>query len=174
MSTEVAPSTAVNPPAVDVARLYPLLNRRLRQIVELDLDAPPGIAEDACQLAWCQLLRHAHRVEPVTVLPWLASTAKREAVRQLRREQRDASLDAVLDAGGEALLPRAMPGVAELASQRQRLAALGGLPVRQQRALWLHAAGHTYQEIAAVTGDTPRTVQRQLLRGRRRARALAA
>ncbi|MBV8956985.1 MAG: sigma-70 region 4 domain-containing protein, partial [Solirubrobacterales bacterium] len=38
----------------------------------------------------------------------------------------------------------------------------------QQRILWLHALGLTYAEIADYEGCTLRTVERQLLRARRR------
>ena len=61
----------------------------------------------------------------------------------------------------------------ELVEMRDELGALGSLPRRQQRLLWLHAAGLTYAEMARHEGVTLRTVERQLLRGKRAARALA-
>jgi RNA polymerase sigma factor (sigma-70 family) len=163
--------TALSP--IDVAQLYPRLSRRLQQIVGFEIDAPDPVIEDACQLAWSRLLRHADRVEPASVLSWLVCTAKREAVKLLRREQRDASLEAVLESRGEAALPRT-PSLEDVIGQRQRIAAVVALPERQRRALWLHASGHSYGEIVELTGDTRRTVERQLLRARRNARALAA
>ena len=50
----------------------------------------------------------------------------------------------------------------------QRRAQLLSLPARQRQLLGLHGAGLTYEEIAAHTGDSRRTVERQLLRGRAR------
>ena len=60
-----------------------------------------------------------------------------------------------------------------LVEDREQLKLIRQLPERQQRILWLHALGLSYEEIAAYTGDTPRTVERQLLRGRSRLRELA-
>jgi RNA polymerase sigma factor (sigma-70 family) len=167
-------SPPTTPTPIDVAQLYPRLSRRLEQIVSFEIDAPDPVIEDACQLAWSRLIRHADRVDPASVLSWLVCTAKRDAVKLLRREQRDASLEAVLESIGEAALKRCTPSLEELVGQRQRIGAVSALPSRQRRALWLHAAGQSYGEIAVLTGDTRRTVERQLLRARRNARALAA
>ncbi len=56
----------------------------------------------------------------------------------------------------------------------ERLAEIRRLPVRQQRLVLLHGFGYEYEEIAAVTGDTRRTVARQLLSAYRRLDRLAA
>ena len=69
--------------------------------------------------------------------------------------------------------PSAPTATDALVEDRERLRLMRLLPERQQRILWLHALGLSYQEIAAYTGDTTRTVERQLLRGRARIRALA-
>jgi hypothetical protein len=61
----------------------------------------------------------------------------------------------------------------ELVEWRDALGTLGSLPERQQRLLWLHAAGLSYAEMARHEGVTLRTVERQLLRGKRAARTLA-
>jgi RNA polymerase sigma factor (sigma-70 family) len=58
----------------------------------------------------------------------------------------------------------------ELVERRERLDGIRRLPERQQRVLWLHALGLSYGEIAAHEGCTTRTVERQLLRARQRAR----
>jgi DNA-directed RNA polymerase specialized sigma24 family protein len=57
---------------------------------------------------------------------------------------------------------------------RDRLAELRQLPERQQRLVWMHAAGLTYLEMAERTGDTRRTVERQLLRAKGRLEREAA
>jgi DNA-directed RNA polymerase specialized sigma24 family protein len=46
------------------------------------------------------------------------------------------------------------------------------LPERQRRLIVLQALGCSYAELATLTGDTPRTVDRQLARAKRRLDAL--
>lgn len=146
----------------DVGELYGLLARRLEQIVRLDVRAPDVVIEDACQVAWSRLLRHRDRVHRETVMSWLIRTAVHEALRLLRRYRRELSLEA---ADEDAILwSQATP--AQLVEYRERLAELGRLPERQQRAVWLHALGLNYAEIAGYEGCSTRTVERQLLRAR--------
>lgn len=45
------------------------------------------------------------------------------------------------------------------------------MTARERRIVGLHAAGLSYTEISNVTGYSERTVERQLLRGRRKLRA---
>ena len=58
----------------------------------------------------------------------------------------------------------------ELEQLRERRARVMALPARQRRLLALQGLGLSYDEISALTGDSRRTVQRQLLRGRDRLR----
>jgi DNA-binding CsgD family transcriptional regulator len=58
-------------------------------------------------------------------------------------------------------------GPERLVEARERLALLDGVPERGRRALWLQAAGLSYEEMAAYTGDSERTVERQLMRAKR-------
>jgi RNA polymerase sigma factor (sigma-70 family) len=153
----------------DVGQLYALMARRLEQIVRRDVHAPDVVIEDACQIAWSQLLHHRQRVHPETAMNWLVSTAVHEALRLLRRTRRELSLEAADEA-----LPRVDATLAEVIECRARLAELGRLPRRQQRAVWLHGAGLSYAEIASYEGCTTRTVERQLLRARRAIRHLEA
>jgi RNA polymerase sigma factor (sigma-70 family) len=145
----------------DVGELYGLLARRLEQIVRLDVRAPDVVIEDACQVAWSRLLDHRHRVHRETVMSWLIRTAVHEALRLLRRYRRELSLETE----AEEALPSDTT-LTELIECRERLAELGRLPERQQRAVWLHALGLNYAEIARHEGCTTRTVERQLLRAR--------
>jgi RNA polymerase sigma factor (sigma-70 family) len=172
MTTVTAPTPPSSPSAIDVAQLYPLLNRKLARIVISEITAPDQLVEEACQIAWSRLLLHAHRIEPIAVLSWLANTAKHETVRLLVRRQRDLSLDELLDAGAELELPQT-PSLEELFGQRERIRAAWHLNTRQRRALWLRAAGLSHDEIAAVTGDSRRTVERHLQRARHSVRRLA-
>jgi RNA polymerase sigma factor (sigma-70 family) len=166
-------SGAEGPAAVvggDVGELYGVLASRLEQIVRLDVRAPDVVIEDACQFAWSRLLHHRHRVRTDTVMPWLARTAVREAFKLLRRRGREVSLEAEIDQAGEPACRLAPATPQELVEQRERLAEIGQLPERQQRALWLYAFGLSYAEIAVHEGCTLRTVERQLLRAQHRVR----
>ncbi|MEA2157958.1 MAG: hypothetical protein QOD66_338 [Solirubrobacteraceae bacterium] len=159
---------------IDVEALYRTLGRRLEQIVRADVRARDVVIEDACQFAWSRLVHHAHRVQRESALAWLAQTARREAVRLVRRDGRDISLDAVADDSGPVSPAARQPGPDELFEQRQRLAVVGSLPPRQQKVLWLHALGLSYAEISLQTGYSLRTVERQLMRAKRSVRLLEA
>ena len=152
----------------DLDELYRLLAPRLRQIVRSDVRAPEPVIEDACQIAWSRLIRHAERVRPEAALSWLATTAVREAIKLARRDRRELSLDAEIERSGELPFPSRAPGPSEVLELRGRLAEIGALPERQQRLIWMHAAGLSYVEMAERTGDTRRTVERQLLRAKGR------
>jgi RNA polymerase sigma factor (sigma-70 family) len=160
--------------AVDVAELYPLLARRLERIVHFEVHASDAVIEEACQFAWTRLVLHADRVHRDRALAWLATTARHEALYLLRCERRQVSLEATLEAVGDSAIPGRAPSPHELCEQRERIASVSSLPARQQRALWLHAAGYTYAEISGETGDSLRTVERLLLRAKHAVRALAA
>jgi RNA polymerase sigma factor (sigma-70 family) len=154
---------------VDVGELYELLAKRLEQIVRLDVRAPDVVVEDACQFAWSRLIHHRDRVRRETVMSWLARTAVHEAIKLVRRDRREVSLDAA----SEQIAPVValdFPAPHALVEDRERLGELSRLSTRQQRAVWLHAFGLSYDEIAAHEGCTVRTVERQLLRARQRIR----
>lgn len=150
----------------DLGELYRLLSSRLEQIVRAGVQAPDPVIEDACQFAWSRLVFHRERVHRETALGWLVKTAVHEAFKLTRRLTRDTSLDAAVEHGVDLALPGTMGGLHELLERRDRLAAVGFLPRRQQRLLWLHALGLGYGEIALHEGCTARTVERQLLRAR--------
>ena len=162
-----------NATAIDVDELYRSLSLRLERIVRMDVRAPDPVIEDACQFAWSRLVHHAERVRRESALSWLATTAIHEALKLIRRDDRECSLDAAVAAAGDAVLAAGAPSSAELFENRERLETIRSLPERQQRLLWLHALGLSYTEIAVHTGCTLRTVERQLLRAKRTLRALA-
>jgi RNA polymerase sigma factor (sigma-70 family) len=155
----------------DVGELYRLLSDRLEQIVRVGVHAPDVVIEDACQFAWSRLVVHRERVHRETALGWLVKTAVHEAFKLIRRRARDASLDAVVEQGPDLAASGTAPSAHELVAQRDRLVAVGSLPRRQQRLLWLHALGLSYREIALHERCTARTVERQLLRARQALRA---
>lgn len=150
----------------DIGELYGALAVRLEEIVRLDVRASDAVIEDACQVAWCRLLRHGERVHRETVMAWLARTAVREAFRSLRRDRRERLLEDAIEKGADLACTSAPATPDELFEQRERLKQIQALPVRQQRLLWLHAFGLTYLEMAAHEQCTRRTVDRQLLRAR--------
>ncbi len=158
----------------DVSELYGELSKRLEQIVRVDVRAPDAVIEDACQFAWSRLVHHHDRVHRETSLAWLVKTAVHEAFKLIRRDGRELSLEAALEASSEAALPLGAPTPDELVVARERLAQLGALPERQRRLLWLQGLGLTYAEMAQRTGCTQRTVERQLLRAKRTVRGLEA
>jgi RNA polymerase sigma factor (sigma-70 family) len=160
--------------AADLEQLYASLAERLDRIVRLDVRAPDPVIEDACQFAWSRLAGHVGHVRRDSVLPWLARTAIREAIRLVRREGRELSLELAAVQEPRLLLVTREPGADELVEQRERLDSIRSLPERQQRMLWLAGIGLSYADIALSTGSTERTVERQLLRARRTIRALAA
>jgi RNA polymerase sigma factor (sigma-70 family) len=157
----------------DLDELYAALSPRLERIVRMDVRASSTVIEDACQLAWGQLVRHRDNVRRETALSWLAATAIHEAFALLRRQSRCPSLEATLESYGEAALVDSAPGADEIWELREQLERIAKLPERQQQMLWLHGLGYNYREIAASTGCTVRTVERQLLRAKRKMRSLA-
>jgi RNA polymerase sigma factor (sigma-70 family) len=151
----------------DVAELFAEQASRVRRLVRAGVRAPEPMVEDACQLAWVRLFQRRARVRRDTATAWLVRTAIREAVKQLHRDGREVSLDALAEQAGDRPAPSAPALLDELVEQRARLESIRILPERQQRLVWLQGLGLTYTEIAGQTGATRRTVERQLLRARR-------
>lgn len=153
--------------SVDVAELYEDRAVQVRRLVRHEVRAPEPLIEDACQVAWGRLIRHRDRVCRDTVVAWLVATAMHEAFRLIRRSNREVSLEELLDEAGELPLP-ATPSPDEILEHRARLEALRSLPDRQRQLVWLQGLGLSYAEMAEHTGATTRTVERQLLRARRK------
>ena len=86
-----------------IAALYCMHATRLEQIVRVGVDAPQPVIEDACQFAWSRLVFHAHRIRRETVLPWLVTTAVHHALKLIRREGRELSLENMLERAPEPL-----------------------------------------------------------------------
>ncbi len=168
----IAPRVATSPDAT-FQQLYERLSQRLEQIVRTDVRAPETVVEDACQFAWGSLVAHTTRVRAEAALSWLATTAVREAWRLMRTREHDVPLEADDPGVSGSREPSSAVTTEALVEDRERLKLIRELPERQQRILWLRGLGLSYEEIAAYTGDTVRTVERQLLRGRRRIRELA-
>jgi RNA polymerase sigma factor (sigma-70 family) len=146
-----------------VGELYATHAVRVRRLVHLQLTAPEAVVEDACQVAWMRLVRSRAGIRRETAARWLVQVAAHEARRLMDLRGRDLSLEEI-----EEIELRAPDLVEELAERRVRLRALERLPERQRRLVWLQGCGFSYAEIAGVTGDSRRTVDRQLTRARKR------
>ena len=154
----------------ELGQLYAELAPQLRRILGTNLQAPEWLIDDACQMAWEALLVQAEPVDSAHVLGWLATTARRRALRLLKR----ANAELCLDASGpsEATFGTA-PDPQQSAEFWERLGQVRRLSRRQQRIVWMQSLGFEYAEIAAETGETRRSVERQLLSARRRLHAAA-
>jgi RNA polymerase sigma factor (sigma-70 family) len=156
--------------AVHLESLYPRWSRVVEAVVSRNVSAPVDVVEEACQVAWSRLHAHRDRVRPATALGWLCTTATREALRILQGHARrsEVPLEDELTLAAVIELPSRLPEPEQAIVLRERLAEVRALPDRQRRVVWLQAMGYDYAEIAAQTGDSRRTVERQLLRARRR------
>ncbi|HLI59099.1 MAG TPA: sigma-70 family RNA polymerase sigma factor [Solirubrobacteraceae bacterium] len=147
----------------EVAELYAAQAVRVRNLVRLRLCAPEALVEDACQIAWMRLVRNRERVRRRSAAHWLVQVAANEALRQIGAGERDLPLERLTTP------PASAPDLLEeLADSHERLGALRRLPERQRRLVWLQGLGFSYAEMASATGDSRRTVERQLARARKR------
>lgn len=138
----------------------------LRQVSKYT-PASPETVEDACAYAWLQWTRL--RPNESRGWQWLFLVAWREAWRLHRIETRraDRTVDLV---AAEHLEDRRLDPDPPVALRD----ALAALRPRQRRLLTMHAAGLRYEEITVATGDSFRTVDRQLVRARATLRSALA
>jgi RNA polymerase sigma factor (sigma-70 family) len=115
-------------------------------------------AADVSQTAWLRLVEHLHRLrDPERVGTWLASTARHEALRTLRRARRQIPVgdDAELERSGP---PVDSPEARTLAVERSDILwrAFAALPPRCQTLLRVLMADPppSYQQVA-VAMDMP-------------------
>jgi RNA polymerase sigma factor (sigma-70 family) len=115
----------------------------------------PADAADVSQTTWLRLVEHLHRLrDPDHVGGWLATTARHECLRVIRRAHRempDDRLDTELDAVGE---PAPSPESVVLSNERRRMLwqALARLSSRCQLLLRALAASPdaSYAEVSAA------------------------
>jgi hypothetical protein len=118
-----------------------------------------------------QLLTHASvnlGLQPGDALGWLTVTATREAWRLEARRVRDELID------HPGICERWAPSADEVAAQRARLGLVAEIPERPRRFLIAQALGYSHREIAAHERVSLTTTGKQIARGRRTLRALAA
>ncbi|MGW4483343.1 RNA polymerase sigma factor [Amycolatopsis sp. NPDC004368] len=138
---------------MDIRRLSDLATR----VVAADAGLR-GDAEDACQAAWAEFLTRPTGVrDPTRLGAWLATVARRHAIRTVARRARDASLD-----------------LAPLAPESPEAAAVGSdvaaalwrtvetLPDRHRRLVWLlaHRPEMSVQEVADELGISPNSLSK--------------
>lgn len=155
----------------DEAQLFSAYAQRLQREVRRVVRTTPENVEDACAFAFLQLLRF--QPDRAGAYTWLTTTAVREAIKLDRRGRRTMPLE--YDGGYDEWMleppaPTDTVGLRlEVLAARQAIDA-AALSSRQRRLLALQVLGLSYDEIAAQTGDTLRTIERQLEQARTKLR----
>jgi DNA-directed RNA polymerase specialized sigma24 family protein len=126
----------------------------------------PVNVEDACGFAWLQLV--CRRPSGETVFGWLCTTAIREAIRLDRRARRVVEIDCLAErlANDPRLDPEHRAEVLAIG----QVIASADLAARERRLTGLRVLGYTRRQMAALTGESDRTIDRQLVRARRKLR----
>jgi RNA polymerase sigma factor (sigma-70 family) len=157
----------------DEDTLFVAFAAELRRIVGRLVNTDPATVEDACQIAWLQLLRcQPHRD---SIRPWLITVARNEAIRLDRARRRTTPMSIAEREPGTVPEPVATADPFALAIDLdEALTVLASLPERKRDLYALQVLGFSYEEIGRITGDSYSTVNRQLVRAAaliRRARA---
>jgi RNA polymerase sigma factor (sigma-70 family) len=125
-------------------------------------------AHDAYQRALEIFIRRASSLDPDGVVGWLHTVVKHEAMAVRRARQRFVAAEEVdLDAHEATGLPTSEERVDRFEVVARAAEALQRLKPQEVQALWLKAQGHSYREIASITGWTYTKVNRCLTEGRR-------
>lgn len=119
-------------------------------------EVSPEIAEDACSRAWEQLLRLQPRGDRLDA--WLYTVAKNEAITILQRRRRETPVAEPQTDDNSDLMA--------VLEARDILRVMTALKPQQQVVLRLRAEGHSYTDIAEITGRTYTWVNRHLREGR--------
>ncbi len=154
-------------PRGDEGELFAHYHDMLLRAVSRQASAPAVVIEDACAFAWLQLLRYQPQRD--NIVAWLVTVAVREAWKLSRRQRAEISAE-VEASDAYAHLEHTGATLDDQVAAREALRAVAELPERQRHLLARQAAGLSYDEIAAETGDSWRTVDRQLGRARARIR----
>lgn len=159
----------------EIAAFYSKEAAALQRAVSGAITGPAAMIEDACSYAWCQLLQNDDIQLDRAGFGWLYIVAKREAFRLSDRSRREPALGEPQDLPDQPAC--ASPDLWQIMERRltheEHIAVVRLISPRKRQLVLLHAAGFNYAEIVRLTGDTVRTVERQLLRGKRTIRRLA-
>jgi RNA polymerase sigma factor (sigma-70 family) len=159
-----------------LAAFYTDHQRRLTAtVLSCARQAGDAIVADACAYAWLQLARRTDVTLDHHGLAWLRIVAIQEARRHIRpgHERPVGLFIGEPEDEDEYREPASLHGdplgrVLNTETQHERLERFAQLKPRERRELFLHAAGYTYKEIAALTDSTYTAVNRRLTEGRRR------
>jgi RNA polymerase sigma factor (sigma-70 family) len=112
-------------------------------------------AQDAYQRALEIFMRRASTVRPETAAAWLRAVVKHEAMAvRASRLQIVGAEDVDMDAHEAGHLPSPEEQLLSFDMVTRSAEALQRLKPQEVRALWLKAAGHSYEQIAETTGWT--------------------
>jgi RNA polymerase sigma factor (sigma-70 family) len=159
-----------------IALLYERHASTIYRLVNGLVGESSGVIEDACQTAWACLCAHEEvDVERPGAVRWLTVTATREGWKRARHPREHPIGGWLGDGQHERELPEPAgdssdPCELTIAHEEHgaRAELLSHLTPRERRYLGLQALGLSYQEIAEATQSTMRTVERQILRARRK------
>jgi RNA polymerase sigma factor (sigma-70 family) len=146
----------------DEEELFRRHHERLVGLLQSRLRVPRELAEDACSVAWIQLLRKQPRGDQI--VGWLYTVAKHEAFVLMRRARREALC--------EELAWLTAAELHEIVAARDTLRLLAHLKPQQRHVLQLQAEGHSYKAICQLTGRSYTWVNRHITEGRRALRQL--
>jgi RNA polymerase sigma factor (sigma-70 family) len=149
------------------AELFAQHARRLHTVVSAIVRTSAANVDDACGFAWLQLV--SHRPPASIAFAWLRTTAVREAVKLDRRTGGAIGLN---EAAEVAVDPAMRPGASLALIAVGQQIQTARLRPREARVLGLRVAGYGRDEIAELTGESHRTIDRQLGRARRKLRAM--
>jgi RNA polymerase sigma factor (sigma-70 family) len=129
----------------------------------------PDDAQDAYQRTLEIFMARADRLDPARVVGWLHVVVKHEAQAICRSRKKLLGASEIDPDSHEA---RRLPSVDDRVASRDVVSraaeALQRLKPQELRAIWLKAEGHSYNEIAVITGWSYTKVNRCLTEGRRR------
>jgi RNA polymerase sigma factor (sigma-70 family) len=152
----------------DETALFERHAERLVKVVQGVLRVPRQIAEDACAIAWIQLLRK--QPERDAIFAWLRVVAIREGIRLVKSEGRESVLDED-SAGAPGVYGDRRADLQLAAEVREAFGQISSLSDQQVRIFSLHVAGFSYDEISEMTGYSWTTVNRHMVRARSLLRA---
>lgn len=132
---------------------------------------PDDLIEEACAHAWCQLVDCEKVAAEEASFNWLYVVAIRHGYRLGNRTSREPAVGLPEDMPA-LTAPDVWSNVERNLDRLQRRELLAQVPERKRRLAILQAAGFSYQEMARMTGDSLRTVERQLLSAKRTIRQL--
>lgn len=111
----------------------------------------PADVRDVAQTTWLRLFESLHRIEsPERIGAWLATTARRESLRQLRRGDREFSTDDATFVSHASMAPAVDAGIVLDETRATVRRAFEGLPERAQTLLTLLLGDDrlTYKELS--------------------------